>query len=93
METYTISTSGCYTIHDSWTETLAGAKYLIGIIEKDRKIGDKAHLCRLVLISSLHMIEKLFFDCAIEVINKDPEKYQSLKNKFKDVSLAKAMEE
>lgn len=87
--TFTMS----WSIHDSWTETLAGTHYLLSLFSASHSIGDKAHLCRLVLISANHLIEKLFFDLCSEVLSKDKELYTNIRAEFDRKSLYTAMNE
>ena len=80
-----------YIIHDSWTETLAGAHYLLSDFEESNKVCDKAHLCRLVLISANHLIEKLFFDLAEEALKNQNNTPAEIYNNFEKTTLFTAM--
>ncbi|MEW8626988.1 MAG: hypothetical protein AB2551_14640 [Candidatus Thiodiazotropha sp.] len=78
-------------IHDSWTETLAGTLYILKQFKDDKNIGDNAHLCRLVLISSNHLIEKLFFDLAEEAINSNNDTHNNIRKELNRSYLFEAM--
>ena len=91
MRRVTSSFTMSWDIHDSWTETLVGSVFLIGLLKDQNKIGDKAHLCRLVLISANHLIEKLFFDLIEEFADDDFIKKVGGKKKYKEASLYYAM--
>lgn len=53
-----------YAIHDSWTETLTGAHYLLRLLSSPASSPtnvEREHLARLIIISSHHLIEIMFF--------------------------------
>lgn len=93
MRTVTSSLTLSWDIHDSWTETLAGSVYLINILREQEKVGDKAHLCRLVLISANHLIEKLFFDLVSEFSTETFIEKIGGQKKYENESLYNAMHE
>lgn len=80
-----------YSIHDSWTETLAGSCYLISKLSEPDNAGDKSHLCRLVLISANHLIEKHFFDLTLEVLDGSLGSFSSIRKKYDEASLYSAL--
>ena len=93
MRRVTNSLTLSWDIHDSWTETLAGSVYLISLIREQNAVGDKSHLCRLVLISASHLIEKLFFDLVSEISTDSFVEEIGGQKKYENVSLYNAMHE
>ena len=93
MRRVTSSLTISWDIHDSWTETLAGSVFLINLLKEQNKVGDKAHLCRLVLISANHLIEKLFFDLVSEFSNENFIQSIGGKKIYQRSSLCNAMHE
>ncbi len=91
MRRVTSSFTISFDIHDAWTETLAGSVFLINLLKAQDNIGDKSHLCRLVLISANHLIEKLFFDLVGEFASDSFVKSIGGKKKYKNESLFNAM--
>lgn len=82
-----------WSIHDSWTETLAGAHHLLRLFSSDNSVGDRVHLCRLVLVSANHLVEKLFFDLCSDVLEQNSESHAQVRRDFDKKSLYSAMQE
>lgn len=71
MKKVSIETIYKYSIHDGWTETLAGLVYLIDQIEALEKKGDtvnKLYLTRLAIISSTYLAEQVFVKSLVKFI-------------------------
>lgn len=79
MKTVTASFTISWSIHDSWSELLAGTRFLLDILESQGhdKIA-KINLLRLVLVSSFQMTEVMFFTQLKKCIDAQSESIRKL---------------